>query len=291
MHIGVVFPQNEFGNDPAALRDYAQAAEALGYTHILAYDHVLGANPDRLQPWRGPYTYEDPFHEPFVLFSFMAAVTQTIEFVTGVLVLPQRETALVAKQAANLDVLSGGRLRLGIGVGWNWVEYMALNQDFHVRGRRQEEQVTVLRELWTKPLVTFDGRWHTIPDAGLNPPPVQRPIPIWFGGSADVVLRRMARMGDGWLPNYRTAVDAEPALAKLDRYLEEAGRSRADFGLEPRLAYADGNPDIWHTYMSDWREAGATHLSLNTMYIGLSGPEAHLRAIRSFAETMKLSEQ
>lgn len=291
MQIGVVFPQNEFGSDPGAIRDYAQTAERLGYTHILAYDHVLGANPRRPQPWRGPYTYEDPFHEPFTLFSFMAGVTETIGFVTGVLILPQRETALVAKQAANLDVLSGGRLRLGVGVGWNWVEYIALNQDFHQRGRRVEEQLTVLRELWTKPLVTYSGRWHTIPDAGLNPMPIQQPIPIWIGGNADPVLRRIARMADGWLPNYRTAADAAPALAKLDRYLAEAGRSRAQLGLEPRLAFADGNPDIWHTYVEEWRQAGATHLSLNTMYIGLDGPAAHLQAVRKFAETMGVTSR
>ncbi|MGD2077080.1 MAG: TIGR03619 family F420-dependent LLM class oxidoreductase, partial [Chloroflexota bacterium] len=157
MEVGVVFPQTEFGNDPAAIRDYAQLAEGLGYSHILAYDHVLGAQPDRQPKLEGPYTYEDPFHEPFVLFSFMAGLTRKIGLATGILILPQRQTALVAKQAAALDVLSNGRLRLGVGIGWNWVEYDALGQDFHRRGRRVEEQVTLLRQLWTQPLVNFEG--------------------------------------------------------------------------------------------------------------------------------------
>lgn len=164
MEFGVVFPQTEFGNDPAAVKAYAQTAESLGFSHILAYDHVLGANPDRPGGWRGPYTFRSPFHEILMLFSFMAAVTERIRFVTGILILPQRETALVAKQTATLDVLSGGRLRLGVGLGWNEVEYIALNQNFRTRGRRVEEQVELLRRLWTEPLVTFEGRWHTIPD-------------------------------------------------------------------------------------------------------------------------------
>ncbi len=175
MQIGLVFPQTEFGHDPAALTDYAQTAEALGYSHILTYDHVLGANPDRPGGWRGPYTYRESFLEPFVMFSYMAAITETLQFVTGILILPQRETALVAKQAATLDAISNGRLRLGIGTGWNKVEYIGLGQDFHTRGKRQEEQIELLRQLWTQELVTFEGRWHTIPDAGLNPLPGPAP--------------------------------------------------------------------------------------------------------------------
>ena len=287
MNIGVVFPQTEFGNDPVAIRDYAQTAESLGFTHILAYDHVLGANPNRPGGWKGPYTHQSPFHEPFVLFSYMAAVTQKIGFITGIIILPQRQTALVAKQAATLDVLSGGRLRLGVGLGWNEVEYIALNQDFHTRGRRIEEQVTVLRQLWTQSLVNFTGRWHTIPDAGINPLPIQRPIPIWFGGHADAVLRRIAQMGDGWLPNYRTPADAKPALEQLDRYLAEAGRTRAGIGLEPRLPYGDGNPDTWATLIRDWQAAGATHLTLNTMGRGFKSPDAHLSALRAFADAIR----
>src|SRR5438477_12631584 len=176
MKIGVVLPQTEFGNNPQSIKDYAQAVEAMGYAHVIAYDHVLGANPERPGGWRGAYTFESGFHEPFVLFAFMAAVTTRLEFFPGVIILPQRQTALVAKQAASLDVLSGGRLRLGVGLGWNAVEYQALGQDFHKRGKIIEEQVAVLRELWTEPLVNFAGQWHTIPDAGLNPLPIQSPI-------------------------------------------------------------------------------------------------------------------
>jgi probable F420-dependent oxidoreductase len=284
MKIGVVFPQTEFGTDPAALRVYAQTVEDLGYTHVLAYDHVLGANPDRPGGWAGPYTYRHPFHEPFTLFSYMAAVTQELSFVTGIIILPQRQTALVAKQAATLDVLCGGRFRLGVGIGWNPVEYEALNQDFRSRGKRLEEQVELLRALWTQPLVTYEGRWHQISDAGLNPLPVQQPIPIWFGGHADAVLERIARLGDGWLPMYRLAEDAKPALDKLDLYLANVGRSRADIGLEPRLGYGEGDPRQWENVIQGWQQVGATHLSINTMGCGFETPGEHIAALRRFAE-------
>lgn len=286
MKIGVVYPQTEYGNDPVAIRDYAQAADGLGYSHIVAYDHVLGANPARPGGWRGPYTHQTPFQEPFVLFSYMAAVTQKVGFFPGIIILPQRQTALAAKQAACLDVLSNGRLRMGIGIGWNEVEYISLNENFHNRGRRIEEQVEVLRLLWTLPLVTYTGRWHTIPDAGLNPLPVQRPIPIWFGGSAEAALRRMARIGDGWVTNYRTAAEARPALDLIERTLGEAGRPRVSFGFEARLAYGDGNPEVWETLIKDWREAGVTHLELNTMACGLRTPAEHLAALGDFARAV-----
>ena len=273
-------------DDPAAIRDYAQTAEALGYSHILAYDHVLGANPDRPGGWHGPYNCHDSFFEPFVLFSYMAGVTEAMEFVSGVFILPQRETALFAKQAATLDVLCGGRLRLGIGTGWNTVEYQALNQDFHTRGSRQEEQVTLLRQLLVDPLVTFEGKWHSIPDAGLNPMPVQRPIPIWFGGHAGAVMRRIAKMGDGWLPNYRSAESAAPSLEVLDQYLAENGRSRADIGLEPRIAWREGNLDNLLRHKEAWQDAGATHLSLNTMGAGFTTPQQHIAALQHFAEAI-----
>jgi probable F420-dependent oxidoreductase len=289
VRIGVTFPQTEFGNDAHAIRDYAQTAESLGFSHILAYDHVLGANPDRPGGWTGPYTHRDPFHEPLLLFSHMAAVTQKIEFVTGIIILPQRQTALIAKQAASLDVLSGGRLRLGVGLGWNQVEYVALNQDFTTRGRRLEEQVDLLRRLWTQPLIEYTGRWHTIPDAGINPLPVQRPIPIWFGGHADAVLRRVARMGDGWLPLIKTPDEAQPMLQKLDEYLEQAGRTRKDIGIEPRLHYGDGQPDSWLALVRGWEDAGATHISVNTMRCGFATPTEHIHALRTFAEAMNLT--
>jgi probable F420-dependent oxidoreductase len=284
MRIGVVFPQTEIGNDPAAIQEYAQTAEGLGYTHILAYDHVLGANPDRPGGFTGPYTFRTPFHEVFVLFSYLAGVTQRLELATGILNLPKRKTPLVAKQPPTLDVLSGGRLRLGVGLGWNEVEYTSLNENFHNRGKRIEEQVLLLRRLWNEPLVDFKGNWHTIPDAGLNPLPVQRPIPIWFGGQAEPVLRRMARLADGWMTNYRTVEAAKSDLALLDRFLEEAGRSRPGFGLEPRISYEAGDPKAWEVSLRAWQAEGATHLSFNTMGSGFKTPQEHIQAIRKFAE-------
>jgi probable F420-dependent oxidoreductase len=284
MEIGAVFPQTEFPADASAVRDWAQTAASLGYRHVMAYDHVLGADPDRPGGWSGPYTYEDPFFSPFLLFSYMAAVAPELGCITGVIILPQRQTALVAKQAATLDVLCQGRLRLGVGVGWNPVEYEALDESFRNRGRRQEEQVEVMRRLWTEPLVTYRGRWHQIPGAGINPLPVQRPIPIWFGGHAEATLQRMARLGDGWLPGYRTAPQAQEALDRLSAYLEAAGRSRDGFGLEPRLHYGDADTARWQRTAEEWQAAGATHLSFNTMNAGLQGPQAHLDALREFAE-------
>ena len=291
MQIGIVYPQTEYPTDAGAARAFAQQAEALGYSHILAYDHVLGADPDRPGGWKGPYTYRESFHEPFVLFAYLAGLVERIGFVTGVIVLPQRQTALVAKQAATLDVLCGGRLRVGVGVGWNEVEYQALGADFATRGRRSEEQAALLRQLWTEPLVSFEGKWHTVDKAGINPLPLQRPIPLWFGGHADAVLARVARWGDGWLPNYATAAAAGSALATLDAQLAAHGRMRADIGIEPRLSYGAGNPTEWHTLIDGWRAAGATHMTLNTMRLGLQGADAHLAAMRRFAEEMSLDRQ
>ena len=286
MQIGVVFPQNEIGNDPSVIRDYAQTAEDLGFSHVLAYDHVLGANPQRPGGWSGPYTYQSPFHEVFVLFGYLAGVTRKLGLAAGVIILPQRQTALVAKQAASLDVLSGGRLRLGVGLGWNEIEYISLNEDFHNRGKRIEEQVELMRQLWTAPLVDFKGKWHTIPDAGLNPLPVQRPIPIWFGGNAEAALRRLARLGDGWIALHRRAAEARPALAMLDRFLAEAGRTRSQLGLEARISYDTGDPAAWETAVREWQDEGATHLSFNTMGSGFKTPQEHIAAIRKFAKAV-----
>jgi len=292
MKIGAVFPQTEFGNDPGAIRAYAQTVEALGYTHVLAYDHVLGANPNRPGGWQGPYTDKTPFHEPFLLFSYMAAVTQKLEFATGIIILPQRQTALVAKQAATLDVLSGGRFRLGVGIGWNEVEYVSLNENFHNRGKRMEEQVDLLKQLWTQPTITFNGQWHTIPDAGINPLPVQQPIPLWFGGHAEAVMHRIAKSDDGWMPNYRTAAEAQPTLELLDRCLAEAGRKRSDIGIEPRIGYGDGGGPLgaerWREQMEGWQAVGATHLTVNTMGCGFQTPDQHVVALRRFMELMKV---
>jgi len=283
MQIGVVYPQTEFGNDPTAIRDFAQSVEGLGYSHILAYDHVLGANPDRPGGWEGPYTYQSPFQSPFLLFSYMAAVTEQLGFATGIIILPQRQTALVAKQAATLDILSAGRLRLGIGLGWNKTEYIAMGENFHDRGKRIEEQVALMRQLWTEPLVEFSGHWHRVPDAGINPLPVQRPIPIWFGGHADPVLRRLATIGDGWMTNYQTAHDALPALDQINRYLDESGRDLSSLGLEARISYGDGNPSTWEGLIKGWEEVGATHLTIQTMRLGFQTPDQHMDALREFA--------
>jgi probable F420-dependent oxidoreductase len=215
--------------------------------------------------------------------SFIAGVTQKLELVTGILILPQRQTALAAKQAASLDILSGGRLRLGVGLGWNEVEYLALNENFHNRGKRIEEQIRVLRMLWSEPLVNYQGKWHSIPDVGINPLPVQRSIPIWFGGHAEPVLRRLARLGDGWMPLHPSAFEAQPNLELLDRFLEQAGRRRNQIGIEARIKYADGNPHAWEEIRRGWEREGATHITFDTMNCGFTTPGEHIQALQKFA--------
>jgi len=276
--IGAVFPQLEIGADPAVVRNWATTVEQAGYTHVHAYDHVLGADPANRPGWSG-YTDKSLFHEVFVLFGYLAAITTSVELVTGVLVLPQRQTALVAKQAAEVDVLSGGRLRLGVGIGWNQVEYQALGVPFRQRGALLEEQVDVLRRLWAEPVISYDGRFHQIEEAGLNPLP-GRTIPIWFGGGAEAVLRRTGRIGDGWMP--QTAPDAE-AKARVDRlraYAAEAGRDPATIGIEPRLTLGQVPENDWPAYVEGWRNLGATHLAVNTMKMGLERPEDHAAVLR-----------
>lgn len=267
------------------IRDYAQAVESLGYTHILAFDSVIGANPDRPGGWDSPYTYRHAFHEPFALFAFCAAVTRRIELATGVLVLPQRQTTLVAKQAAAVDVLSGGRLRLGIGVGWSPVEFEALGENIHDRGKRVEEQLEVMRLLWTRELVTYAGRWHRVPDAGINPLPVQRPIPVWMGGESETVLRRAARLADGWitLQTFRPGPAAQDTVDRLLDLVRDAGREPARFGIEGRVALAQVPREEWASEIATWRAMrGITHLCVNTMGLDLPGPEAHARTLEHF---------
>jgi len=285
MRIGVVFPQTEIGQDPAVIRDYAQAVESMGYTHILAFDSVVGANPNRPGGWDSQYTYQHAFHEPFVLFGFCAGVTRRIELVTGIVILPQRQTALVAKQAAAVDVLSGGRLRLGIGVGWNTVEFEALGENFKNRGKRVEEQLEVMRLLWTKELVTYDGQWHRVPDAGIRPLPVQRPIPVWMGGDSEVVIRRAARLADGWitLPSFRPGPAGQQTVDRLHGLVREAGRDPAAFGIEARMALAKVPAEERAKEIAAWRAMrGITHLCVNTMGLGLQGPEEHVRTLERF---------
>jgi len=285
MKIGVVFPQTEIGRDPAAIRDYAQAVEAMGYTHMLAFDSVVGANPDRPGGWSSQYTYQHAFHEPFVLFGFCAGVTRRTELVTGIVILPQRQTALVAKQAAAVDVLSGGRLRLGVGVGWNTVEFEALGETFEDRGKRIEEQVDVMRRLWTTELVTYEGQWHRVPDAGINPLPVHRPIPLWMGGDSDVVIRRAARLADGWitLPTFRPRPAGQETVERLHGLIREAGRDPAAFGIEARMALATTPPEERAPEIAAWRAMrGITHLCVNTMRLGLSGADEHVKTLERF---------
>lgn len=285
MKIGVVFPQVEIGNDPTAIRDYAQAVEAMGYTHILAFDHVLGANRASHPDLKGPYTHEHAFHEPFVLYGFLAALTRRVELVTGIIILPQRQAALVAKQAAAVDVLSGGRLRLGVAVGWNFVEFEALGEDFTTRGRRIEEQIEVMRALWTRPLVTFEGRWHRITDAGINPLPVQRPIPLWMGGDSEVVIRRAARLADGWMPHFRPGPEAQAVVDRLHGWVKEAGRDPARFGIEGRFTLAQVPRNRWAKEVAAWRAMrGVTHLSIHTVGLGLKSPADHVETLRRLRE-------
>jgi probable F420-dependent oxidoreductase len=285
MKIGVVFPQTEIGQDPAVIRDYAQAVEAMGYTHMLAFDSVVGANPDRPGGWDSQFDYRHAFHEPFALFAFCAAVTRRIELATGVLILPQRQTALVAKQAAEVDVLSGGRLRLGVGVGWNPVEFEALGENIHDRGKRIEEQLEVMRLLWTRELVTYAGRWHRVPDAGIKPLPVQRPIPVWMGGESEAVLRRAARLADGWitLQTFRPGPAAQDTVDRLLGLVREAGRDPDTFGIEGRVALARVPPEERAKELAAWRAMrGITHLCVNTMGLDLPGPEEHARTLERF---------
>ena len=284
MQIGVVFPQTEIGSDPVAVRDYAQAAESLGYSHVLAYDHVVGADPDRPGGWRGPYTHRSLFHEPLVLFAYLGAITTRLEFVSGIIILPQRQAVLVAKQAAEVDVLTGGRLRLGVAIGWNAVEYEALNESFQNRGRRISEQIAVMRALWTQEVVDFQGRWHHIDHAGINPLPVQRPIPVWMGGMSEAVIKRTARIADGWFPQFRPGDTARQTIERLYSYVREAGRQPADVGIEGRVGIAGSTPEQWAQAVEEWRRLGATHLGVNTMAAGLASPGDHINALRRFKE-------
>ncbi|WP_327639607.1 LLM class F420-dependent oxidoreductase [Kribbella sp. NBC_00482] len=273
MKIGAVFPQLEIGADPNVVRDWATTVENAGYSHALAYDHVLGADPANRPGWTG-YTDKSLFHEVFVLFGYLAAITTELELVTGVLVLPQRQTALVAKQAAEVDVLSGGRLRLGVGIGWNKVEYDALGVPFEKRGARLTQQVELLRRLWADPVISYDGTFDRVSEAGLNPLP-GREIPIWFGGSADAVLRRTGRIGDGWMPQSPPDENARQQIAMMREAAETAGRDPQSIGIEARLTLAAVPEQDRQAFVDGWRQLGATHISVNTMNLGLSRPEEH----------------
>lgn len=294
MKLGAVFPQTEIGADPADVARYAREIERLGFDHLVAYDHVLGADPARPdgREWRGAYTTKDLFHEPFVLFGYLAALVR-LELTASVIVLPQRQTALVAKQAAEVDVLTGGRTRLGVGIGWNAVEYEALGEDFTTRGRRLAEQIRVLRALWTSETVDLTGRWHRITRAGLNPLPVQRPIPIWMGGGyiapkkeiVEAPLRRIARLADGWLTHVQPEDDR--AIARFRELVREGGRDEASVGLEGRINAGRAPRDRWPSEVEWWRRMGATHVELNTMGAKYRSLDEHLEALAHFAAIVR----
>ncbi|MHB1446286.1 MAG: LLM class F420-dependent oxidoreductase [Acidimicrobiales bacterium] len=287
MQIGVVLPQTEMGGDRGALRSYAQAVEEAGYAHILAYDHVLGADPAVHEGWAGPYDHRSTFHEPLVAFGFLAAVC-SLELVTGIIILPQRQTALVAKQAAEVDLLTGGRFRLGIGLGWNAVEYEALGEDFSTRGRRVEEQIELLRRLWTQTVVSFEGTDHTVTGAGLAPMPIQRPIPVWMGASSEPALRRAGRLADGWIPLTGTGEGLERAVAAVRQGAQEAEREYDTMGMEGRIGVKAGELDAAARRAQRWEEAGATHLCVNTMGGGFEGIDAHISALVEVAQVLGL---
>ncbi len=286
LRVGASIPQTEIGSDPGAIREFAQAVERMGFEHIVVYDHVLGADP-AVHGSQFLYTHKDAFHEPFVTMGFLAGITTRLRFATGVLVLAQRQAALVAKQAAEVDVLSGGRLRLGVSVGWNAVEHQALGTDFATRGARIEEQVEVMRALWTQDTVTYHGRFHTIEAAGISPRPVQQPIPIWMGGEADVVLKRIGRIADGWFPDmgapsaqHRRQLEVIRAAAKV------AGRPPSAVDVEPHINLTVDKADSWQDSLSAWEELGARHFFISTMGGGLNTVQAHLRKLEEFCKAV-----
>jgi probable F420-dependent oxidoreductase len=288
MQIGVVYPQNELRGDPTAVRRVGKAVEDLGFAHLLAYDHVLGAvHAERTPPLAGPYTERDPFHDPFVMFAHLAAITQRIHFATGILVLPQRQTALVARQAADVALLSGGRLRLGVGIGWNFVEYEALGQDFHKRGARQEEQIQLLRRLFTEPVVDFSGRFDRVDRASLLPKP-QRPVPIWLGGHGDVAFDRAARLADGFIFFGGKSGETIGSWKRLRDRVGALGRSLEDFGAD-WVVLSRGGLDELTAEIDAWRGAGGTHVSIHTMGRGLASADAHIDYLASVAGALTLS--
>jgi probable F420-dependent oxidoreductase len=285
MQVGVVFPQTELGGDVGAVRAYGEQVEALGYRHILAFDHVVGADPKIHVGWNGPYDVQTTFHEPMVLFGFLAGVTRSLEFVTGVIILPQRQTVLVAKQAAEVDLLSSGRFRLGVGIGWNTVEYEALGEDFGNRGKRSEEQIELMRRLWTEESVTFDGKFHTVTGAGLSPLPVQRPIPVWIGAGSTRGYERAGRIADGWFPMVVPGPQLDAAREVVDRAAVDAGRDPKAIGMEAWVKW-QGSADDVLTKVDKWAKVGASHVSINTMGAGLKTVDDHLAALTAVAEAL-----
>ena len=284
MKIGIIYPQNELHGDPDAVRKFGLAAEEAGYEHLLVYDHVLGATHDREPRLTGPYTEKHPFHDPFVMFAYLAAMTRRLQFVTGILILPQRQTALVARQAADLDLLSGERFRLGVGIGWNYVEYAALGQNFRTRGKRLGEQVELLRRLWEQPLVDFKGEFDQIERAALNPRPRRR-IPVWFGGAAEPALRRAAALGDGFI----FSGDGLEHVARMKEFVKEAGRSLETFGLQHNIFRARTPQDVLDA-IHRWRDVGGTHAAVLTMSHDFTSTNQHVDYLKAVAELLHKSD-
>jgi probable F420-dependent oxidoreductase len=286
MQIGVVFPQTEIGADVGAVRAYAERVEELGFAHLLAYDHVVGADPDVHVGWNGPYNIATTFHEPFVLFGFLAGIT-ALELVTGIIILPQRQTVLAAKQAAEVDLLTNGRFRLGIGLGWNAVEYEALGKEFTDRGKRMSEQMVLMRRLWTERTVTHEG-YDRVTGAGLAPLPVQRPIPLWIGGSSPAAYRRIGRLADGWFPQTTPGERLDEARAIVEKAATDAGRDPKQLGMEGRANWTDAGAEKLLDHVERWRAAGATHLSVNTMGAGLGAVDGPHAAVAEVAAALAL---
>lgn len=283
MKLGVAFPQIEIGPDAGGVKAFAQAAEEIGYDHLMVYDHVLGASTANRPDWRGPYTSESLFHEIFVLFGYLAGVTEQLGFVAGVVILPQRQTALVAKQAAEVDRLSNGRLRLGVGIGWNEVEYIGLNENFRNRGKRSEEQIEVMRALWTNEVIDFKGKYHHIPEAGIKPLPVQQPIPVWIGGTAPAVMDRIGRLAEGWFPQLQPGPQLDESLEQVAASARAAGRDPDSIQMEGRINLTRLSEDEWVPATEAWRQAGASHLSIVTMGNRLD-PDGHIDMMRRYRE-------
>lgn len=313
MRVGLLFPTLDIGSDFGGIRDYIETVEGLGYSHLLVPDHVVGAGLSTRPDWKGPYNYNNPFHEPFTMFGFIAGVTKTLEMASGVLILPQRQTVLVAKQAAQIDVMSQGRLRLGVGIGWNTVEYDCLGKTFNDRGKRFEEQINLLRELFGKELVTFNGQYEQVIDAGINPLPLKRKIPIWIGAEATPAVKRAARMADGWFPMFPPGERAAVKIERMKGYLKEANRGISDhgpqFGMEPFVHAGRGfssnlpapekepqfrsnnpGPQEWAKEAEWWKANGATHLSLNAMNADTFGAKAHIELVTKFANALSLKK-
>ena len=287
MQIGVVFPQTEIGAAVEGVRTYGSRVEALGYAHVVAYDHVLGADPEVHRPWNGPYNVHTTFHEPFVLFGYLAAIT-SLELVTGIIILPQRQTALVAKQAAEVDLLTNGRFRLGVGLGWNAVEYEALGKEFSNRGARMDEQIALLRRLWTEESVTHAGAHERVTGAGLAPLPVQRPIPIWVGAQSKRAYERVGRLADGWFPMMPPGPKLDEARAIVEQSARDAGRDPSTLGMEGRVTWADAGVEKVVHQVGKWRDAGATHVSISTMNAGLGSVDGHLEVLATTAHALGL---